>query len=124
MICPPSKGCVEGQCLMRKGNCCSMECQDIDDQVFQKGQCDDETRCCAKPYTCMRPRGGQYKMCVGPADGVSKPIECSDEPEEFTAATFKDHCSDIANAKECKQNGCSNKGGCSFKANKKVRCKA
>ena len=35
----------------------------------QYGHMRQKSRCCPKPYSCMVPRGGGAKRCVGPADG-------------------------------------------------------
>lgn len=75
--------------------------------------CEDEGICCPDTHQCMLPwgsdpRGSDMKHCVGPTDGVAKPIKCKEEGENcFTKEVWSN-----AKTKWCcanKKLGCKDK---------------
>merc|ERR1719433_2074230 len=121
-------GCNRCTCQNGKiGGCTRMACKGKKSQPKcldkEEPSCEDEGMCCPKTYSCMVPRGGNKKACVGRTDGVKKPVKCGDDGNNKGCPkgclTWYDGCNDC----QCLENGlmkCTQRG--CFK-NQRPMCK-
>lgn len=89
--CPTGcKSFYDGCNMCRCGDKGEMACTRMGCKVYEeakcmdeepKDECDGKKMCCPKGSTCMMPRGGTAKKCVGQTDALLKPVPCGDGPK-------------------------------------------